>query len=232
MTERIPALLPRRLENGYVDLLRMKAENETPVEELSDDLRSAAERRSAARRAQLSEPGKLNLPPLLDYRRQKYGIIDDAFHYGGQCAYDRLLVWQIPLWEGATFGKTKILMPETTKDAESQTAPRAIIVAAGLMALDHLRSNGMDLGHIVTFANQGHWRLRIGEVGGNYQYLIILSSGDVVSSEDTRRLTDLGFLTPSLRVLEGGAPAHYYAVAKMADDGALMPQRPYKEFDE
>lgn len=222
------SLLSVEDEIGYVKHLKELKENETAAEDVPEAIRAQLERMAAERRAQMSYPGTLGLPPLLDHRRQQYGIIDDAFAYGGQCAYDRLLVWLIPQWEGATYGRTKILMPDATREAEGQTAPRAVVVSAGMLALDHLRSNGMDLGHIITFANQGHWRLRVGDVGGKLQYLVILNSGDVVSSEDTYRLIRSGVLKVSCRRLEGGAPAHHYVV----NDEGLAPMRPWREFDE
>lgn len=222
------SLLTTEEELRYVESRKPFNEGRPKVDAFSDDAKSRLERKGGEREKKMAPAGGLGLPPLLDHRRLQYGIIDAAFHYGGQAAWDKVLVHQIPQYEGDTYGDTKILMPESAKRTEAQTAPRAIIVSAGLIALDQLRSNGMDLGHIVTFANQGHWRLRVGDVAGSLEYLIILQTGDIVSSEDTRRLIDMGLMKIDVLHPEGAAPCHVY----MGSGPLMVPVRPNATFDE
>lgn len=147
----------------------------TPLEKEAKDTADAIRQRQ-------SPKGAFGLPELLDARRLKYAIPDGAFQ---RCSvYDRILVWQIPSDEGETFGDTMIIMPETSKVKARESAPRGIIVSAGLLALDHLRSNGMDLGHIVNFVIQAPWRLQIDTVNGHPFFLLILRDGDLIASED------------------------------------------------
>lgn len=222
------SLLTTEEELRYVETRKGLNEGRVKVESLDSGSVPRLEREATDREKKMAPAGALGLPPLLDHRRLQYGIIDSAFHYGGQAAWDKVLVHQIPQWEGDTYGDTRIIMPESAKRAEAQTAPRAIIVSAGLIALDQLRSNGMDLGHIVTFANQGHWRLRVGNVGGSLEYLIILQTGDIVSSEDTRRLIDMGLMKIDVLHPEGAAPCHVY----MGSGPLMVPVRPNATFDE
>ncbi len=135
--------------------------------------------------AKMSKRGELGLPPLLDQRRLKFGITDKAFQ--GTCVFDRVVVFQIPMIQGDTFEGSKILMPDTTKSREMNGAPRGIIVSAGALALDSLRSNGVDLGHIILFVNAAPYHVRYDTVGGKAKHLIVLTAGDVIQSED---LTD------------------------------------------
>ena len=85
-------------------------------------------------------------------------------------------------------------------------APRGVIVTAGLLALDALRSNGMDLGHIVNFGRLAPFAKVIDEIGGHVMTLLIMSAGDIISSEDLPRLlkdrTARVFYNPELGIHE------------------------------
>ena len=130
----------------------------------------------------ISPPGMPGLPKLLDERRVQFGIIDEAF--AQQATYDYLFVHQITQLSGATFGDTSIIMPDTTRIREEREAPRGIIVSAGLAALDGLRSNGIDLGHIIAHIHNAPNRLRIAIIGGKAHSLLVLHAGDIIASED------------------------------------------------
>lgn len=149
-------------------------------------LDTRAERIEAAIKAKMSPPGALGLPKLLDERRVKYGIPDEAFEM--HAAFDRVLVNQIlPKHEEGRvekWGDSSIIRPETSQDRILKQSSRAIIVTAGLLALDQLRSNGLDLGHIVNFVRQAPWHQHIATYEGHDKYLINLRCGDIVSSED------------------------------------------------
>lgn len=229
---RRPALLSLAEEHRYVAWLREHAmEGTFDSAALATDLASDLEARAAKRRARMAPEGALGLQPLLEFRRLEYGIPDGAFRV--QAAYDRVLLWQISQYEGkGTFGDTSILMPDSTRDYERGTAPRGVVVSAGLRALDHLRSNGVDLGHVVAIGGLSPWRIRCDSIGGRPQHVLLLASGDVAGSEDTRRLLDNGYATTECMVLEGGAPAHFYRSTEEGSAEPTLPQQPYKTFEE
>lgn len=144
---------------------------------------SEAKKRVQWGRQNQANGGVLKLPPLLEMRRDQYGIIDGAF--AARPVYDRVFIWQIPMEESETFGGGLILKTERTKQMEHEEAPRGIVVGAGLKALDSLRSNGIDLGHIVSFVRLSPYRKPCGRGYGNLEeYVIILRDGDIIASED------------------------------------------------
>lgn len=166
--------------------LAKEAAEGNPVKEalLENELNKLAAKRAARLEAKMSPPGGLGLPKLLDERRFRYGIVDSCFDV--HAAFDRILVFQIePEWaQGETYGSGPIIMTEGSRRKAKEEAPRAIIVSAGLKALDNLRSNGIDLGHIVHILRMHPWRLPVDLIDGIPEYLIILRDGDVVGSED------------------------------------------------
>jgi hypothetical protein len=111
---------------------------------------------------------------------------------GIQAVYDRLLVWQFPpaMQGGKTYGDGPILKPEHVKTRIHQSIPRGLIVSAGLGALDAIRANGIDIGHVVYFAVNSMYRLPLDDHDG--QHLALLRAGDVVGSEDLARALDCG----------------------------------------
>lgn len=132
----------------------------------------------------MAPAGALGLPELLDARRIEYGITDKAFM--AQAAYDRILAIQLSQMEGDTFGEgSAIVMPDTVRQKELESAPRGLIISAGLRALDDIRSNGMDLGHIIHFVRFSPWRIRYDIISGQQHWLMVLRSGDIIASEDT-----------------------------------------------
>lgn len=150
---------------------------------------ASMERMTAAIKKKMAPPGELRLPKLLEARRLEYGITDGAFRL--QAAYDRILVFQLQevhLMKG-TFGEdSKILMPKAFEDSAERAAPRGIIVSAGLKALDELRTNGMDLGHIVTFNHVSPWRIETDIIEGKKMRLLVMHAGHIIGSEDTARM--------------------------------------------
>lgn len=143
-----------------------------------------AERESKARLEHMSPPGKLGLPPLLEQRRWEIGMIDQLFSQAA--VYERLLLYQITTkeFEGGTAGTSGIIVPDATLSRDLKEAPRAVVVSAGLNALDYLHSHGMGVGCIVTICREAPYGIRVAVVGGKYYSLIIVDAGDVCASED------------------------------------------------
>jgi hypothetical protein len=125
----------------------------------------------------------IGLGKLVDEKRWKYGIPDEAFF--NQCpAFNRVLVVQIPEDESDTYGETGLIKTEAAKKRDLVEAPRGVIVGAGLQALDELRSNGIDLGHTVGFVRLAPFRRPYATIAGERVSLVVLVSGDIVDSED------------------------------------------------
>lgn len=148
-----------------------------------EKLKRAAQGMEEAWSKHVSAPGALGLPALLEARRLEYGLVDQAF--AQEAVFDRIYVWQIPRTGGETYEGTMIIRPEQGKQREEDSCPRGIVVSAGMKALDNLRSNGIDLGHIVNFIRSSPWRMPIGVINGvEIPPLMVMRDGDLISSED------------------------------------------------
>ena len=109
-------------------------------------------------RNKIAPRGSLGLPPLLEERRWEYAIPDTAF--GIAAVYDRLFVYQILSGQKETFSTGgKVLMPDTMLTAEKEVTPTGVIISAGCQALNIIRSNGMDLGHLVYYVQIGYYKV-------------------------------------------------------------------------
>lgn len=165
------------------------------------------DRHRRAFESQMAPAGKLKLSELLDERRLQYLIPDKAFEV--QPLADRVFVAQMLSDDGADGKFVKgglIQKPQTVESGDARESPRGIIVAAGLIALDSLRSHGADLGHEITFTNQMPWTLPLGRVGDaehsiDYR-LLQMRAGDISGSADTRRLLLKGELQIDTRKRE------------------------------
>lgn len=175
------------MNEGRLDLDSLRAQGVDP------NLLAKCEEQTEDILKQVSPPGELNLPPLLDARRIEHGIIDGAF--AAEAAYNRVFIWQLPdkEFEGGTYGKdSMILAPQNTQSRENHEAPRGIVVSAGLVALDGLRSHGIDLGHIVTLLREVPFRLRVGYAGSKAHHLLVITTGDICGNEDLAESRRLG----------------------------------------
>lgn len=133
--------------------------------------------------ASLKPLGHYNIPELLDKRRFEYAIPNGAFDQWP--AFDKVYVHQITTKERKTYAKDgRILMPEARISHERNTAPRGIIVSAGLQALDSLRSSGFDLGHIIRFKKFSPFIQPVDEIDGHELTVMVIRDGDIVGSED------------------------------------------------
>jgi hypothetical protein len=158
---------------------------------------------------QKQKPGAFpEISPLLEARRLEYGIPDGAFNM--EAAYGRILVWQLPQDDNDTYGGGLILKTSRTKERERDMAPRGVIVSAGLSALDFLKSNGMDVGHIVGFVRLSPFSYQCDIVGrGIPQELKILQVGDIICSEDLKKALRSGEAKVQV-VEEAGRQIHVY----------------------
>jgi len=131
----------------------------------------------------LAPLGTYNIPEKLDKRRHEYGIPNGAFEHFP--AFDKVYIWQITMTERQTYAAGgSIVKPEQRIAYDRNTAPRGIIVAAGLQALDSLRSSGFDVGDIVRFKKYAPFMQPVGEVNGVELSIMVIRDGDIVSSED------------------------------------------------
>jgi hypothetical protein len=131
----------------------------------------------------VSPSGSLFLPELLDKKRVAHGIPDEAFAI--QAAYDIVYLSQLPSSGGDKFFEGGILVrPDTKRSYDDKTNPKAVIVSAGLAALDALRSHGMDLGHTVYFQKLAPFRLEYASIGGLTYHFIVVTASDITGSVD------------------------------------------------
>lgn len=136
----------------------------------------------AESRKHFSPPGTLGLSRLLDEKRVRYGIPDTAWMT--QPAFDQVLVWQIAVDDSKTYGNGLIQKTETALKRELQEAPRGVIVAAGLTALDQLRSHGIDVGHTIDFYQIAPLRKRLPTIAGREPTLVMIQARYVFGSEE------------------------------------------------
>jgi hypothetical protein len=201
------------------------------TDELGKREKEKALRDDAAVKAKMSLPGSLGLPALLDARRCEWGITDGAFRE--HSAFERILVHQIPtvLSSGGKVGGGTLWMPNTSQDAENRMSCRGIIVSAGLKALDSLRTNGMDLGHIIQFIHLAPFSIPVDYLSnGEHRYLLNLNVGDVLSSEDLALQIRKGEM--GVYFQEFGENSHHivWPVARAAEVHlATLPVNPYKD---
>lgn len=135
-------------------------------------------------RDRMSPPDALGLPPLLEKKRWKHGIPDEAFTTM-HATFDRIFVVQVEEIEGETYGEeSRIIRADTTRSRQKNEAPRGVIVSAGLLALDEMRSNGIDVGHTVVFMRNYPFRIIYTAIAGVDMHLVVLRAGDIAGSMD------------------------------------------------
>ena len=126
------------------------------------------------------------MSPLLKRRMKEWRI--PALALDRQALFHRVFLWQISDAERTEAADkvqgTSIFMPEKAKKRLRDEAPRAVLVSAGAVALDQLRTNGGGLGHIVTFVRLAPWRIPIGFVDAKEVHLHVTHASDIVGSED------------------------------------------------
>ncbi len=134
-------------------------------------------------RESLKPLGYYNIPEILDKRRLEYLIPNEAFEL--MPLFDRVWIWQISTTEGETYAKGgKIVMPEQIIAAKRKTAPKGIIVSAGLKAMDALYSTGAEIGHIVMFKKLSPFCMPVCEIDGHELTVMVMRDGDLEGSFD------------------------------------------------
>lgn len=136
-------------------------------------------------RAAMAPAGTYNIPEILEKRRMEYGIPNGAFE--SYPTFDKVYIWQIPLpgqggdkyVEGGS-----ILKPENVQSHERNTAPRGIVVSAGLQAMDRLWSSGTSIGDIVRFKKLSPFIMPVAQIEGKSFSVYVVRDGDIESSED------------------------------------------------
>jgi hypothetical protein len=120
---------------------------------------------------------------LLDIRRKRYNIPDEVF--GVSAVYDRILVYQVQKEEKEFYDEGGLIKKtEIRQTAERRTTPSGVIVTAGVQALDILRSNGVDLGHLVFYTQLAFYRIPVDTILGEDINLVVLRAGEIVASID------------------------------------------------
>lgn len=134
--------------------------------------------------ASLKPLGYYNIPELLDQRRLEYGIPNGAFESAP--LFDKCYIWQIPLpgQGGENYEGTSLIKPEQVQSWERNTAPRGILVGAGLQAMDALYSTGCEIGHIVRIKKLSPFIMPVDQIDGKPLSVMIIRDGDIESSED------------------------------------------------
>ncbi len=140
------------------------------------------ERQAKIREDRMSPKDALHLPGLLEARRLEWLITDGAFSIAP--LYNRVYVHQIPMAYDVNKKKGLIHTPDTKAAQELRSCHRGVLVSAGALALDALRSNGVDLGHIVHFIHVNPWRLHVDYVDGHTFQVLVMSVDCVAGSED------------------------------------------------
>ena len=205
-------------ERNAVEEARLKAdEAATRKTQLAEQ-----EKLHKMRLAQMAPPGSLGLPPLLEARRIKYMIPNGCFEF--RPLYDRIFVYQ-PEEDLAVFIKGGVIeMTESTKMLRRQQAPKGVLIAAGLQALDNLRSHGVDLGHYIMLLRNAPFRVEADCIDGNYFYNMCLRDGDLLASKDLEDNIRAGHVRIERVEGENNTVTHVF---RDADGKAWNPAQPF-----
>lgn len=72
--------------------------------------------------------------------------------------YDRIICWQIPVLESDRL-ESGLYLPQETIDKDVAGSPRMLILAAGPLAMDHLRDHGIKVGDTIWATKLAMYRL-------------------------------------------------------------------------
>lgn len=151
---------------------------------LVDTEKEKAEKRTAMIKERMSPPGALNLPPLLEQNRLKYGIPDGFFK--SQALFDRIFVFPIDQFDGIdtlTDG-SPIQRPNLTKLKDLQEGNRGVLISAGLTAADRLMSHGVELGSVITTNKNVPFARRCERLAdGTEMFFLVMREADLAGSE-------------------------------------------------
>lgn len=152
---------------------------------------------------------------LLEKRLKDYGISPCPY----QPAFDRIVVYKLADEMSArdTYSKDGVIVkPDAVKARDKETAPRGVLIAAGVGAMDYLRSNAIELGHVVWVVRLSPWQHTVErDAEGREVGLMFLRAGDIVGSEDVLDM----IRKKKVRVKVGDDGQHQYSV-----DDELIPR--------
>lgn len=167
---------------------------------------SAMEQKDAEiRKSHVTPEAIPGLSPILDKRRVEMGIPDELFSV--QATFGRVFIYQMSdTADSYSTAATEVLIHKTeqTIDREKKQSPRGIIISAGLGAKDVLKSNGMDVGHIVRFTQVSPYRMEMSFAGGTTLELLMMNVGDIVASEDLMSALKAGKVREIIKTREEG----------------------------
>jgi hypothetical protein len=172
------------------------------------------ERAKKAIRESMSPPGSMRLHPQLEAHRQKFGIPDGVFR--ALAGMDRILVYPIdPFDDDGHIAGSALFKPQLTKLKDVQQGYRAVLISAGLTAMDRLMSHGYELGDVVlTNKNVPFARCcqQIPDVGDIY--VLVMRDGDLAGNETLQQRIDEG----TVRVADvGGEDSYCHQIERLVD---------------
>lgn len=193
---------------------------------LDDRVLKEAERLRPMFEAKCSPRGALGLPKLLDDRRVEYLIPDSVFKC--QAAWERVILYPVPEFKEKLSSESSIILTDAAREAANFESPRGILISAGLQALDQLRTNGMDLGHLVKFIRMAPWRMTVDNIGGTDVWVYPLNVGDLIGSEDLREQIQRGDLRVSWERAHDGSLTNAIVASKPETSTPWAPLREQK----
>jgi hypothetical protein len=176
-------------------------------------------------KAKLAPPGTFNIPPILEERRQQHLVPDGAFRI--QPLYDWCVLYQLDradMEDGETWGDTSIVKTQTAKKVAANESPRALLISAGLGALDTLSSHGICIGDVVFMVRNAPWAIQIDVLGPDRLYARICRDADLAAGEDLMKRLASGELRQASKVNKEGQRIHYY---ETKDGKPLNPVTPH-----
>lgn len=191
--------------------------NDTMAARLVDDMEARARRLAPY----IAPPGALGLPEVLEKARLEHGIIDAYFK--GMPGFDGVVLFQLPINSHSLSKGGLVIMSDGAKDMEQLTSTKAIIISAGLIALDQLRSNGYDIGHVVLFTRMALYRPVIEVIDGHEQRAIIVHAPDIRWSETLQEELRAGKKKIVCTRTADGYPMHKYLDTATGEVWSPMP---------
>lgn len=177
-----------------------------------------AQRRTELIKERMSPPGALNLPPLLEAQRLKYGIPDGAFR--SQALFDRIYVFPLDAVDGEEAAKTSggLFKPAVTQLKDKQEGHRGVLLSAGLTAADRLSSHGIGIGHVVMTNKNVPFAHRCENLSDFAMYYLVMRDADLAGSETLMNQLRAG----ERRVVDiGGDHQFEHQIATVSEDGTL-----------
>jgi hypothetical protein len=138
-------------------------------------------------------------PRLLLERARFWGVPAGAFNTIP--AFDRIYFYHVvPMGlvakegvEGTWFQKDSVIaIPEDSKRRIQTMSPRGILLGAGALALEQLRTHAIDLGHYTSILRLSPFRVVVDYVNSREFTVTSSRAQDIIGSEDTARMLKEG----------------------------------------